>query len=306
MERQRLPLEELSARQDLPLEDKTSIAKMLITEWYEYFDGQVYVSFSGGKDSTVLLHIVRSLYPDVPAVFCNTGIEYPEIVKFVRSVKNVIWLRPNHTFKTVVERFGYPVISKRVATAINRYQRTKNPEIKKLRLHGGINPTSGKKEKIGVIPKKWAYLIKADFPISEYCCEVMKKGPFRKYGNATGRKGMTGLMASDSGPRKVYHLKHGCNAFDLKKPLSMPLAIWKEQDVWEYLKEFDVPYSKIYDMGYTRTGCFACGFGCHMEEQATGSNRFQKMAETHPKLWWHCMDKLNMAEILEFCGVSIY
>ena len=35
------------------------LAKRRIMEWYDYWDGQVYVSFSGGMDSTVLLALVR-------------------------------------------------------------------------------------------------------------------------------------------------------------------------------------------------------------------------------------------------------
>ena len=55
--------------QEMPLDDKVKRTELLIKEWYEHYDGNVVVSFSGGKDSTVLLHIVRKLYPDVQAVF---------------------------------------------------------------------------------------------------------------------------------------------------------------------------------------------------------------------------------------------
>ena len=66
--------EDLKAMQALDLEDKVTIAQIRIREWYEHWNGQVYVSFSGGKDSTVLLHLVRQLYPDVPAVYGDTGL----------------------------------------------------------------------------------------------------------------------------------------------------------------------------------------------------------------------------------------
>ena len=55
--------------QSLPLEAKIVKSQLRIREWYEYWNGEVYVSFSGGKDSTVLLHLVRELYPDVPLCF---------------------------------------------------------------------------------------------------------------------------------------------------------------------------------------------------------------------------------------------
>ena len=85
---------DLAQMQSLPLEAKILMAKRRIQEWYDYWDGGVYVSFSGGKDSTVLLHLVRSMYPDVQAVFVNTGLEYPEIQAFVKQHDNVTILRP--------------------------------------------------------------------------------------------------------------------------------------------------------------------------------------------------------------------
>ena len=84
---------QLKQRQALPLDAKIEMSKRRIREWYDGMDGLIYVSFSGGKDSTVLLHLVRSIYPDTPAVFLNTGLEFPEIVRFVRKMENVTWLK---------------------------------------------------------------------------------------------------------------------------------------------------------------------------------------------------------------------
>ena len=76
---------DLKQMQAVPLEQKITMTKRRIREWYDYWDGMVYVSFSGGKDSTVLFHLARRLYPDILGVFCNTGNEYPDIIRFVQS-----------------------------------------------------------------------------------------------------------------------------------------------------------------------------------------------------------------------------
>lgn len=81
--------EELEEMQRLPLQRKIQITTARIIEWYQHYDGKVYVAFSGGKDSTVLLDIVRRIYPDVPAVFSDTGLEFPEVREFVKSCENV-------------------------------------------------------------------------------------------------------------------------------------------------------------------------------------------------------------------------
>lgn len=86
------------------------------------------VSFSGGKDSTVLLHIARQLYPNIPAVFSNTGLEYPEIQRFVKSFDNVDIVTPSMRFDDVITTYGYPLISKEVAEAIYYARRIKKPD----------------------------------------------------------------------------------------------------------------------------------------------------------------------------------
>ena len=104
--------------QSWPLERKIRVTQLRIIEWYEHFNGNVYVSFSGGKDSTVLLDLVRRIYPDVPAVYADTGLEYPELKEFVRSKDNVTIIRPKMVFTDVISQYGYPIIGKEVAEAI--------------------------------------------------------------------------------------------------------------------------------------------------------------------------------------------
>ena len=109
-------MSDLYQMQSLPLSAKIQMTKQRIRQWIEeYGEEGVYVSFSGGKDSTVLLDIARSVYPDIKAVFVDTGLEYPEIRQFVKTFDNIDWLRPKMNFKQVIEKYGYPFISKEVS-----------------------------------------------------------------------------------------------------------------------------------------------------------------------------------------------
>lgn len=107
---------ELQQMQGLPMDLKVLKTILRIREWFDYYNGNVYCAFSGGIDSTVLVHIVRSIYPNVPLVFCDTGMEYPEIRDFVKTFDNVVWLKPKMNFKQVIDKYGYPVISKKVSS----------------------------------------------------------------------------------------------------------------------------------------------------------------------------------------------
>ena len=132
MAEQRHTKEDLKMLQALPLNLKIRLTEDRIRAWvHEFGEEGVCVSFSGGKDSTVLLHIVRNLYPKVKAVFSNTGLEYPEIQRFVRGFENTDIIVPEINFRDVVTQFGYPLIGKEVAEAI--YYASK--------LRGGWNRT---------------------------------------------------------------------------------------------------------------------------------------------------------------------
>ena len=298
---------ELKQMQSLPLDIKIRMTKERIEQWYNYWDGMVYVSFSGGKDSTVLKHIVDSMYDDVPAVFVNTGLEYPEIQKFAMSQKNVVTVRPEMRFDEVIKKYGYPVVSKEVAQTV--WEAKKNAKTGKYayrikKLNGELLDKNGKYSSYNI--PKWKFLLDAPYNISHKCCDVMKKRPAKTYERKTGRKAIIGTLASESTLRKTQWVKYGCNAFESKRPTSQPLSFWTEQDILHYIKQFDVPYCSVYGdivpdnegtllktTGCDRTGCIFCMFGCHLEKEP---NRFQRLKETHPRQYEYCIGGGEMVD----------
>lgn len=285
---------QLKQRQSLPLEVKIQLSQRRIREWYNKWEGNVYVSFSGGKDSTVLLHLVRELYPGVPAVFVDTGLEFPEIRDFVKTIDNVEWLKPKMGFKSVIEKYGYPVASKETAQKISEIRHTHSEKLKNKRLYGDDKGN-------GKVSEKWKILIDAPFEVSHKCCAVMKKNPVKKYERETERKPIVGTMAGESSLRATNYLQNGCNNFNSTRPMSTPMGFWTEKDVWEYIHKYDIPYSEIYDKGYERTGCMFCMFGVHLEK---GENRFQRLRKTHPKVHEYCMTKLGIKKVLDYIDVA--
>lgn len=289
----------LKQKQSLLLDQKINIAERRIEQFYEHFNGQVYVAFSGGKDSTVLLDLVRKLYPNVPAVFVNTGLEYPEIVQFVKTIPNVITLKPKMNFKEVLDTYGYPVISKLISRQIHDLKNpTEKNKATRILYETGCTITGEKKECFKV-PEKWLFLKNAPFKISEKCCNIMKKNPIHKFEKETGLQPYVGIMANDSRQRQLNYCRTKCNSFGTNA-VSRPLSIWLEKDIWEYINKFNIPYSKIYDVGLERTGCMFCLLGMHLEK----NNRFDIMRKIHPQLYKYCMETLKLRDVINFINIK--
>lgn len=260
-------IQDLKMRQALPLEVKVRMTQQRIREWVsEFGEDGVYVSFSGGKDSTVLLHLARKIYPDIPTVFIDTGLEYPEVREFVKTFDNITWVKPSMNFKQVIEKYGYPFVSKEVSKTIRMakpfYLDPTNPRYKNkkalpvqeegetyvplalLKLRGQLKTKRG--EKSMYCCDKWEFLLDAPFDVSEECCNIMKKKPTKKYEKETGRKPILATLAEESRLRTAAWLTHGCNAFESSRQQSTPMAFWTEQDVLKYIKDNNLPIASIY------------------------------------------------------------
>jgi 3'-phosphoadenosine 5'-phosphosulfate sulfotransferase (PAPS reductase)/FAD synthetase len=285
---------QLTQRQGNPLPVKVQMSLIRIREWYEQWGGAVYVAYSGGKDSVVLLHLVRSIYPCVPAVFVNTRVEFPEIVRLCRNTSNCTIIRPRMTFRQVLDKYGYPVVSKEQSQYIHEVRTTKSAELRHKRLYGVPGSAFGK------ISNKWQYLINAPFKVSHYCCDALKKRPAHLYNKAFDSKPFIGVKASDSRMREGDYLRHGCNTISKTNPHSRPLAFWTDSDVWGYIQDNDLPVCSVYGKGYRTTGCIFCMFGIHREQSP---NRFQLLAKTHPKLWEYGMYTLGFAEVCKYMSI---
>ena len=180
---------------------------------------------------------------------------------------------------------------------------------------------------------KYMFFLDAPFEINNKCCNVMKKNPAHLFQRQTGRKPLIATMAEESRLRTQKWIQNGCNGFEMKSPVSTPMAFWREQDVLRYIKENSIPIASVYgdivtdygeecegqmdicDLGLaedirplkttgcSRTGCMYCGFGCHLEE--AGAGRFERMKITHPKQYEYIMKPweqggLNYKEVIDW------
>jgi 3'-phosphoadenosine 5'-phosphosulfate sulfotransferase (PAPS reductase)/FAD synthetase len=330
--------QKMQQRQALPLEQKIAMTKQRIKDWYDHWDGEICLSFSGGKDSQVLAQILRSMgrkYKEIPLVFSNTGLEMPEIVDHVRKLKASGWpiveIKPKRNFRDVWQEDGLPLVSKKSAKMIRVLQEGPNGKNENMHRLYDIGVTSkGHQAPRWKLAKKWRHLVDSNIKISEKCCDALKKEPIKTYKKATSRKSMTGMMAAEGGSRGGMTI---CNAYEASEPMSSPMLFWKDSDVWQYIEENNIEicsvyYNRQYDEdgeliasdhpqselpstgaekgrvieGEKRTGCMFCAFGAHLEK---GSNRFQRMSVSHPRQHALIMDRIGMREPLELINVKV-
>lgn len=286
-----MEISELRERQGWSLEKKIDHSLGVIEDFYAQLDGKVAVSFSGGKDSTVLLWLARRVFPDIKGVFCNTGNEYPDIVKFVRKIE-VEWggidiIYPELKPKEVISTYGFPLISKETSQRIWYAKHKPDSCVAKIgrgEIGGG---------KYTTIPKRYLYLIDAEYDVTPKCCYMLKKRPFDLYRKEHGVNFYIGTMASESMSRTASYLRQGsCNHYDwgdMRRTKSMPLSIWLEEDIWECIRRYDIPISEIYGKGVDRTGCMFCAFGAQFKDDT----RLKTIYEMYPKFYEMCMGYKN-------------
>lgn len=228
------------------------------------------------------------------------------------------WLKPKMNFKQVIQKYGYPFISKEISNVVHSARHSKDGKWKTTRmkrLNGELTAPDGSKSRYNC--ERYAFLLDAPFDVHDRCCAVMKKSPSKNYEKKTGRKPFLAQMAEESQKKTQGWLKTGCNAFESKRPQSNPMAFWTEQDVLRYIKNTSLPICSVYgdvvpdydrteemegqmdisDLGLitdnrkfkttgcNRTGCMFCGYGCHLNND----QRFVTMKQTHPKQYEYIM-----------------
>ena len=280
--------QELHERQQWTLTQKVDHSLGVIDQFVSYMHGQVYLSFSGGKDSTVLLHLCEMLVPGIKCVFVNTGCESVDVVRFVEKMRqaghNIETIRPKMTPRQVWAKYGFPLVSKDQAFKINLVR---------------TNPESASSKKFMrdtnqfTISKCFRYLCDTErtkYNTSAKCCDILKKGPCHRYEKETGLRPIVAILASESILRETLYIRTGgCNSFAEGREKSYPLSIWTDADIWQFIRENNVELAEIYAKGVDRTGCVGCGFGAQLK----GDRRLETFYRLYPKYYNMVLDFTN-------------
>lgn len=283
----------LKQLQSLPLDAKIITTIQRVREWVtKYGINHVYLSLSGGKDSCVLLDIIKDVYPEIKCVFCNTGLEFPEIqthVKQLSEVYDIDVVYPEQTFIETIRKNGYPMFSKMISHQVSIARNSPGGNVAtKLFTPRTTNTRYNF--------YKWRPMLNVDFKLSDRCCVVNKERPLKRYANTHDRYPITAQMTDESQNRLKTWLQHGCNMYDAEEPMCNPMSFWKTQDVLQYICCKQLKIASVYGdvikiddkyttTGYNRTGCIYCGFGSHLGND----DRFVQLKNSHPLQYNFCM-----------------
>lgn len=204
--------------------DKVQIA----IDWIKTFEPSegYYVAFSGGKDSCVILDLVKRAGVKFDAHYNLTTVDPPELVYFIRN--------------------NYKVTGRR-----KRYRQ----RLKAARLMGQKHPRPFLTINVHR-PKEtmWQLIPEKRLPptrVIRYCCEILKEG------GGKGRRVITGVRWEESVKRSKRRMVEVFNK-NKQKTYLHPIIDWSKEEVWEYIHKNKLPYCSLYDEGFERIGCIMC------------------------------------------------
>lgn len=252
----------------------------------KYGEENFYISFSGGKDSTVLSALVDMALPDnkIPRVYANTGIELNMIRDFVfdmaKADDRVVILKPSVSIKPMLEKEGYPFKSKEHSLYVSEYQRMGGKSACYTRY---LHPEE-KRKRYGC-PKILTYQFTSDFnlKISKKCCDRLKKEPMHNWQKEHKKTfTITGMRADEGGSR------NNITCFNLKNKRFHPLApVTKSWEEW-FIEEYNIRICDIYKEPYnfSRTGCKGCPFALNLQEELDTLERFFPKERAQCEIIW--------------------
>lgn len=298
----------MKSRKKFSLEDKIKLSNQVIIDWYKGNYGRVFVAFSGSYQSSVLLDLVRKLYPDVPAVFVHSEIDYPEKYTLASHLKNMTILPTKMKYQEIIMEKGFQVVSKEISSCVSSYRNTGSP-IAFRTLQGKLK---NNQDNI-MVRNDWTHLIDAPFKISKYCCNAMKFAPLRAYASQNNLAMYRANMVSNTAKiSNNFEAKRLCNKYSnfMANTRSFPLMFWKTMDVLRYIYQNKIPYSKhfgeIYYDGHQYTterkrmkGCMLCLCGLDKDDR---ENKFLNIKENYPEYYKRAFEYHRYGVVCDYLG----
>lgn len=257
-------LEQLRVLQSLSLKKKIELSEEFITHLLFEHKHPI-VAWSGGRDSTAMLSLILRQNPNVDVAWVNTGVEFPECVKFIKHITNDWGInlhvaKPEGVFWEITEKYGWPMLGK-----------------------GGSGYWWSRADRLEQQGKTKLAKATRDARISAACCRILKEQPMKKLCRSLKVDCViVGNLVSESRQRFLTWAQRGQCYFSERENrcTAWPIAWWTHEDILEYHVITNLPHSPIYDMGHSRNGCWPCLMDIRFPD-----NKLRALRQSHPKLW---------------------
>ena len=258
---------------EILLFDRLEILKSMNSKYD--LENNAYISFSGGKDSTILHHLIDLALPNnrIPRVFINTGIEYVDIVNYVKELASkddrFVIVKPSKNIKETLEKYGYPFKSKMPSKKVSIYKNNGLTEYIKQYLEG-IKKDGSKSNY--VCPKILYYQFTEEFnkfKISNLCCDKLKKEPAKKWAKKNHRTILITGMRKEEGGARQTNISCVITDKNNKAVKLHPLVVVSEEWENEFVERNNIKLCQLYYPPYNfkRTGCKGCPFALELQDQ---------------------------------------
>ena len=267
------------------LDEKLKYSHRIIQEALDGHKTPV-LCWSGGKDSTALLHLVLQYRPQIPVIFIDVGVDFPETYSFIDLLANswnlnLIIARPKNgnSFWEVGKQYGWPIFGKFITSNVERAVRSGN-------IRSQLSPL----EKT---------LANCKAHISCRCGAIIRENPGKELEKSLSADlKFIGLRASESRSRVALWVDHG-NIYPVKRYYGRgkeiwkanPISIWTEDDIWKYHEINSIPHCSLYDLGYPRNGCWTCAMGFKF-------GQLKRLRQGHPDLFLSLITESEMGKEL--------
>lgn len=328
-----------TAMQNQPYTVKVKRAELRAIEFMNELDERglnAHVSV-GGLDSITLLLFLRHIGINVPAI--SASVLEDKSIQEIHKQLGIIAIPPDKSKVQIINEYGFPVISKKIAGRIETLQKPteKNKTVRHAIITGecGAQGHFAKNSRMR-LPQKWLNLFAgyenlnenvdyqiAPFLVSNKCCEYLKEKPCDKWAKKNNSRPFLGLMASEGGQREEALIDHGCNYFGKTVIRSAPFAPFLRNDILQLALDLNVPIPEIYGeirrkpdgdlytTGAQRTGCPMCGFGIHLEKRPHRFDQLRIRNEMEWNFWmYQCAvdretgERFGWGKVLDYIGVG--
>lgn len=315
-------------KQQLPYEAKVAYAEIRAREFFNECNKRelnCHVSV-GGLDSITLFFFLKSIGIHIPGV--SVSVLEDKSIQEVHKDLGLIRLTPLKSKVEVIQEFGFPILSKEIASKISLLQRPSddNATVRHAIITGETGAYGGNRKNTRMkLSQKWLELfggyenerecvdyLKPDFLVSDKCCYYLKEKPCDIWAKENHSVPYLGLMASEGGRRQKSLMINGCNYFGASTTRSAPFAIFSRQDLLQLALDLDVPVpeiygqirrddnGKLYTTGAQRTGCSMCGFG--IQKETRRPHRFDLLYDRNPAEWDFWMNNVGFGEVFDWIG----